>query len=206
MKFYFVRHGESEANRLREFSNSGTKHPLTERGVEQARALAHRLEEVRFESIHSSPILRAVQTAHILAENSGMPVEVTEALREWSVGVYEGTSAPEGWDLHRRVQEDWYFHDKPESKMPGGESFNEVQARFVPFIEGLVARHSGTDHNLLCVAHGGIFTAMLPVILKNIDHAFIIEQGVAHTSPIIAEERPDGLYCTHWCETPLGAS
>ena len=201
MKFYFVRHGESEANRLREFSNSGTKHPLTERGVEQARTLAHRLAGIRFESVFTSPILRAVQTAHIVAE--GARVEVTEALREWSVGVYEGTSAPEGWDMHRRVQEDWYFHNKLESRMPGGESFNEARERFVPFIEGLVARHRDTDHNLLCVAHGGIFTAMLPVVFTNMDHAFILEKGVAHTSPIIAELSPEGLHCTHWRDMPM---
>lgn len=201
MKFYFVRHGESEANRLREFSNSGTKHPLTERGVEQARTLAHRLAGIRFESVFTSPILRAVQTAHIVAE--GARVEVTEALREWSVGVYEGTSAPEGWALHRRVQEDWYFHNKLESRMPGGESFNEARERFVPFIEGLVARHRDTDHNLLCVAHGGIFTAMLPVVFTNMDHAFILEKGVAHISPIIAELRPEGLHCTHWRDMPM---
>lgn len=203
MKIYFVRHGESIANLLREFSNSGVKHPLTEKGVEQARILSHRLDGIRFESIHTSPILRAMQTAYILADRSDTPVEVTEALREWSVGIYEGTTDPEGWELHRKVQEDWYFKDQPESRMPGGESFIEIRERFVPFIEGLMVRHKDTDHNILCVAHGGLYLAMLPVIFKNIDHAFVTEKGVAHTSPTIAEVRPDGLYCTTWCDTPV---
>lgn len=200
MKFYFVRHGESEANLLREFSNSGTRHPLTERGVEQARTLAYRLEGIRFESIYASPVLRAMQTAQIAADKLQAPIEITEALREWSVGIYEGTTGPEGWELHRKVQEDWYFHNKPESRMPGGESFLDIRARFVPFIDRLVERHRDTDHNILCVAHGGIFTAMLPIILRNISHAFIIEKGVEHTCPIIAELRADGLYCTTWCD------
>ena len=39
MKLYFVRHGESEANLLREFSNRGYKHGLTERGFQQAAAV-----------------------------------------------------------------------------------------------------------------------------------------------------------------------
>ncbi len=203
MKFYFVRHGESEANLLREFSNSGIKHPLTERGVKQARTLAHRLEDIRFVSIHTSPILRAMQTAYILAERSDTPVEVTEALREWSVGIYEGTTDPEGWELHRKVQEDWYFHDKPESKMPGGESFNEIRDRFVPFIEGLIREHGDTDRNVLCVAHGGLYLAMLPVIFKNIDHASVVEQGYPHTVPTVAEVRPDGVFCTSWCDMPV---
>ena len=203
MKLYFVRHGESEANLLREFSNSGVKHPLTGKGVEQARTLAYELRDKPFAMIYSSPVLRAMQTAHILADQVNAPVEVTEALREWSVGIYEGTTGPEGWELHRQVQEDWFFHDKPESKMPGGENLIEIKARFVPFIEKLVEQNKDTERNILCVAHGGLYIAMLPLILKNIDHAFANEQGVAHTSPTIAEVRPDGLYCTSWCDMPI---
>jgi broad specificity phosphatase PhoE len=203
MKIYFVRHGESVANQLREFSNSGIKHPLTERGVEQARFLADRLVGIRFEIIHSSPILRAMQTAQIVADRLLVPVEVTEALREWSVGIYEGTNDPQGWELHRQVQEDWYFHNRPASRMPGGESFIEIRNRFVPFIERLVERHRDTDHNVLCVAHGGLYLAMLPVIFKNVDHASIAGQGIPHTMPAVAEVRTDGLYCTSWFDTPI---
>ena len=97
MKLYFVRHGESTANLLWEFSNSGLKHPLTEKGVEQARAVARSLCGVGVEHIYSSPILRAVQTAQILAEGLRAPLAITEALREWSVGIYEGTADPVGW-------------------------------------------------------------------------------------------------------------
>ena len=69
MKLYFVRHGESTANLLREFSNSGFKHPLTEAGVEQARLVAHSLSGLQVERIYSSPVMRAVQTAQILGES-----------------------------------------------------------------------------------------------------------------------------------------
>ena len=74
MKLYFVRHGESVANLLREFSNSGVKHPLTERGVEQARRLAQQLAGILFEGIYSSPVLRAQQTAQIVADQVQVPV------------------------------------------------------------------------------------------------------------------------------------
>jgi probable phosphoglycerate mutase len=203
MKLYFVRHGESVANLLREFSNSGVKHPLTETGVEQAWTLAQKLRNIPFEIIYSSPVLRAMQTAQILSEQIQVPVEITEALREWSVGVYEGTTDPEGWELHRKVQEDWYFKGKPESKMPGGENLIEIKKRFVPFIDRLVQRYKDTDRNILCVAHGGLYLAMLPIIFKNIDHASVVEQGYPHTSPTVVEVRADGLYCTSWCETPM---
>ena len=165
--------------------------------------LAQKLSGIPFDVIYSSPILRAMQTAQIVAEQLCVPVEVTEALREWNVGIYEGTTDPEGWELHRQVQEDWFFHNKPESKMPGGENLIEIKERFIPFIERLVQENKDTDRNVLCVAHGGLYVAMLPLILKNIDHAFADEQGIPHTTPTVAEVRADGLYCTSWCDREI---
>lgn len=206
MKLYFVRHGESVANLLREFSNTGIKHPLTETGTQQAQRLATQLSDIPFARIFSSPVLRAMQTAQIIAERRAMEVEVTEALREWNVGIYEGTTDPKGWELHGSVQADWFFHHKPESKMPGGENLIEITNRFVPFLDGLVQQYKDTDRNILCVSHGGLYIAMLPVIFRNIDHAFARERGVAHTSPTIAELDHDGLHCTSWCGISIAPS
>ncbi|NMF56882.1 histidine phosphatase family protein [Pseudanabaena yagii] len=59
LKLYFVRHGESIANLLHEFSNTGCKHPLTENGINQAKLLADQLSGLQITQIYSSPILRA---------------------------------------------------------------------------------------------------------------------------------------------------
>jgi len=203
MRLYFVRHGESIANLLWEFSNSGFKHPLTEKGIEQARAVARSLSGLQVEQIYSSPVMRAVQTAQILAESLQAPLEITEALREWDVGIYEGTTDPVGWQLHRQVQEDWFTHRKFDSKMPGGESFNEIQARFTPFIEGLVQDARNSNRSIVLVAHGGLYLAMLPVIFKNVNFAFACERNFPYTACAVAETRPDGLYCTSWCGVSL---
>ena len=205
MKLYFVRHGESTANLLWEFSNSGLKHPLTEKGVEQARAVARGLCGLQVERIYSSPLLRAVQTAQILAESLQAPLEFTEALREWSVGIYEGTTDPVGWELHGQVQEDWFIHGKLDSKMPGGESFHEIQERFIPFIEGLVRNGGDSDRSIVLVGHGGLFVAMLPAIFKNVNLAFARQQYFPNTAYALAETRPDGLYCVSWCGVSLDA-
>lgn len=199
MKLYFVRHGESVANLLHEFSNSGFKHPLTEKGIAQARAAAADLSGLRAERIYSSPVMRAVQTAHILAESLKAPVEISEALREWSVGDYEGTTDPAGWELHRQVQDDWFLHQKFSSKMPGGESFEDIRARFQPFINNLLLADAGKERNLILVGHGGLYIAMLPALLKNIDFAFARRHGFSYTGQVVAEAQTDGLYCLSWC-------
>jgi len=206
VRLYFLRHGESTANLLREFSNSGWKHPLTEKGIEQAHAAAGGLAGVRVGRVYSSPVQRAVQTAQIVAEGLCAPLEVTEALREWSVGIYEGTTDPAGWDLHRQIQDDWFVHGKLDSRMPGGESFLDIRERFAPFIEGLLRSGGNDERSLVLVGHGGLYIAMLPAIFVNIDWAFARQQGFPNTAYVLAETRPSGLYCLSWCGVPLDPS
>lgn len=201
-----MRHGESTANLGREFSNSGWKHPLTERGVEQAHALARGLSGSDVEGVYSSPVMRAVQTAQILAGSLHAPFEITEALREWSVGIYEGTTDPLGWELHRQVQDDWFIHQKLDSKMPGGESYRDIRERFIPFIEGLVRSDERPGRSLVLVGHGGLYLAMLPAVLTNVDLVFARRHGFPYTAYAMAETRPEGLYCVSWCGVSLEPS
>src|SRR5512135_3574571 len=99
MKIIFVRHGESEANLLREFSNGLDKHPLTEKGRQQAAALAERLKGQPISGSYTSPVLRARQTAAILSAALGLPAETADALREYSVGIFEGRTDDASWDF-----------------------------------------------------------------------------------------------------------
>ncbi len=203
MKLYFVRHGESTANLDQEFSNSGWRHPLTKVGVEQARTAANSLSGPQIERIYSSPVMRAVQTAQILAEGLRASLEINEALREWSVGIYEGTAQPAGWELHRQVQDDWFIHGKLDSRMPGGESFCDIRERFAPFVEGLVRKGRSTDQKVVLVGHGGLYMAMLPEIFRNVDWAFARQHGFSYTEYALAEPRAGGLHCVSWCGYPM---
>jgi broad specificity phosphatase PhoE len=206
VRLYFVRHGESTANLAREFSNSGWKHPLTEKGVKQAHTVARGLSGFNIEQVYSSPVMRAVQTAQILAESLHAPIEITEALREWSVGIYEGTTDPVGWGLHRQVQDDWFIHQKLDSRMPSGESFREIQERFLPFIEKLVRSGESSRRSVVLVGHGGLYVAMLPAVFRNVDLAFARQHNFPHTAYAVAETRSDGLYCVSWCGMSLEPS
>ncbi len=205
MRLYFVRHGESTANVLGEFSNQASQHPLTDLGVQQAKTLAGTLAGVPFAQIYASPVLRAAQTARILADRLQAPLTFSEALREWSVGIYEGTRSPEGWEKHRQVQEDWFIYNRPESRLPGGESLLDIRARFTPLIEALVKAPNLAGQNVLLVAHGGLYLAMLPALMDNLDYPFAHRMGYPHTVPTIAEPLPGEspqLHCLSWCGQP----
>ena len=169
--------------------------------MEQARTVAHNLAGLQIARIYSSPVMRAVQTAQILAEDLPAPIEITEALREWSVGIYEGTTDPIGWERHRQVFDLWFDQQQFDSRLPGGESFRDIQNRFQPLIEALISKES--DQNIILVAHGGLYLAMLPTIFRNVDFSFARQHGFPYTGYAMAETRSDGLHCLLWCGTAL---
>ena len=123
-----VRHGETE------WSSSG-KHtsysdiPLTERGREQAAALASRLLGRRFRLVLSSPRERALDTCAFAG--LGDQVEICEDLDEWNYGHYEGRTTAE----IRKDVPDWtiFTHGAPggETQEQVGERADRVLARAV---------------------------------------------------------------------------
>lgn len=198
MRIYFTRHGESQANILRQISNRGLVHPLTPTGRAQAIALAERLRDRAVTRIYTSPLLRAVETSVLVADRLNVAYEVADALREYDCGSAEGQADEAAWQMWQALFDDWTLHRRWERRIEGGESFYDVRDRFVPFIEGLVARYGATDANLLCVAHGGVLWMMLPLVLANVDNDLMSKHGFGHTTCIVSELRPDGLCCVEW--------
>ncbi len=81
MRIYFTRHGESQANILRQISNRGLVHPLTRIGRE-SRRLRWPIGSGIAPSPGSTParMLRAIETSVIVANRLGVEYEVTDAL------------------------------------------------------------------------------------------------------------------------------
>lgn len=204
MKIFFARHGESQANIVHEISNRGLKYPLTKRGREQASSLARRLQTRAVSYIYSSPVLRAIETSVIIANHLGVEYEVMEALREYDMGIMEGRADTEAWQQWQQLFDDWSKHHLWDKCVEQGETFHDVKRRFVPFIDGIIEKHQNNDTNILCIAHGGLYWMMLPLVLTNIDTEFINQRkGIQHTSLIVSEWTPSGLMCTEWNEVPM---
>ena len=198
MKLYFVRHGESEANVLHVISNRETPHGLTPLGRQQASTLANSLRNVPITTIFSSPILRARQTAEILAGTFHQMYQVTEALREYDCGILEDKADEESWKLHREIAEDWTLNQNYLRKPEGGECFLDIRSRFIPFIEELTLDGLDRDDHILLVGHGGLFQLMLPLILTNVDIPFAQSHGMRHTETVIVQQGQNGLVCLQW--------
>ena len=204
MRLYFTRHGESEANILREISNRGYRHGLTERGRSQASDLAGKMRQAGAVRIYTSPLQRAVETAQILSMTLGIPYELTDALREFDCGIAEGRADAEAWTLWKTVWVEWFERGNLAYRIVGGESYLDIQARFVPFIEGLVAEKGQSDESLVLIGHGGTFACMLKSVLVIPRLAELpAELPIPNTGYILAETRPEGLVCLEWCGIPM---
>jgi broad specificity phosphatase PhoE len=198
MRLYFARHGQSEANTRHIISNRERPLGLTSLGGEQAKTLAKNWSDVPIRAIFSSPVFRARETADILSASLGIPYQVTEALREYDCGILEDQYDEESWRLHRQYFEDWTLRQNYLSKPEGGECFEDIRNRFVPFIEGLIRNHVYQDTHILLIGHGGLFLLMLPLILTNIDHTFAVSHGLHNAEYVLAEQEQRKLICLQW--------
>lgn len=192
LRLIFIRHGQSEANLLREFSNRGWKHPLTDTGCRQTEALAERLSLEQVPCVYSNPIMRAVQTSEILCSRWKCEYTSSDALREYDVGIYEGRSTDDGWQAKQQVEEAWYARGETSRSLPEGESYLDIKARFVPLIDSLVRDEGYFNATLALVSHGGLFTAMLPEVISDLQRETLFERPFSNCGYAVAEARPDG--------------
>src|SRR5438045_8885112 len=107
-KLYLVRHGENKANITKEFSYKKVDYSLTPRGVLQAQQTADYFRDKKIEAIYSSPLKRAIETAHIIAKPLGLAVITVENFREVNVGDLEGQVVRrETWQTYLGVMKEW---------------------------------------------------------------------------------------------------
>jgi broad specificity phosphatase PhoE len=97
--FLCIRHGVTDWNQQGRFQGH-TDVPLNDEGVSQAQAAARRLHGVPFDTIVSSPLIRAVKTAEIIATALGKSVVIDADLIECDFGGFEGRSIAEVMDEH----------------------------------------------------------------------------------------------------------
>ena len=132
MTIYIVRHGQTNMNGVHALQGRSDS-PLNSTGVEQARNVAHALADrgVSFDAVYSSPLQRAVRTAHIIAPE--VPIVVDERLIEMDYGPYEGA------DLRNLSPElATFFSDFVHNPAPAGmEQLSHVVERAGCFIEDL---------------------------------------------------------------------
>jgi broad specificity phosphatase PhoE len=150
-----IRHGESDWNAEQRWQGHSDRR-LTERGREQARELAEQLADVTVDAVYCSDLLRARETAEILAEPKGLEVRPLTALREIDVGEWSGLTWPE---LEERFPEAVGRYHETGRGWEHGEWHDEMAARVLAAVREIAGTHP--DETVLVVGHGGPIRAVL---------------------------------------------
>lgn len=173
MRIYFVRHSETEGNRRHLFYGS-LDLPITEYGKTQAKRVGELLENVKFDKVYQSPMLRVDQTVDVvLGENryakQSMPERMKiEEIRELDFGLWEGLTYNEIREKFPDTVDVW-IKDWEHSRPDGGEPFHHfyegrVPAGFARIMEDAKANHleNGT---IMIAAHNGPLQAIFAVAI-----------------------------------------
>jgi probable phosphoglycerate mutase len=159
-RFIVVRHGETQWNVEERIQGHGDS-PLTEKGLEQAEAIAGRLAGEPFDALVASDLGRAMRTALAIARRCGHRVIADARLRERGFGAGEGMTYAEidrAWpDVFSRERE-----TDPDFAIPGGESRRQFHTRVRDAFMALAREHEG--RRVAVVAHGGVLAVLYRVI------------------------------------------
>jgi len=136
---YLVRHGESVWNSENRLCGRSDV-PLSETGRKQAMLLAKRLKPIPFEAFYSSPLQRAFETAHLIAESVGREPIPDPRLVELDYGQWEGNTFAEILVSDPETFRAWNA-DPATIAPPGGESGLAAERRVMSCLDFLAAKY-----------------------------------------------------------------
>lgn len=178
---HLIRHGQAYNTHRAEGEPNPSNPPLTPVGVLQAEQLARRFAAVPIDRLLSSPMRRTVETASILAEACGTPVEIRHGSHEFrrQPGYLAwGADALRERYPHLRLPiefaaADWYY---------GEEALDTACARADRLLATL-RREAGPGHHRIALVTHGAFTRIVLARALDVDPlAFDRRVILDHTS------------------------
>ena len=149
-----VRHGVTPLTAEKRFSGglASTNPGLSDEGRDQVRATADWLAPLteRVDALVSSPVRRTRESADILAERFGLPVEEEPGFAEMEFGAWDGLTFAEVAAAHKSDLDAWITSL---DGVPGGdgESFRTVEKRVLGALDRVLAERAG--QTVVVVSH-----------------------------------------------------
>jgi broad specificity phosphatase PhoE len=188
MTVYFIRHGETDLNRMNIVQGSGMDTELNELGRAQAKAFFDNYQDAGFELVVTSRLRRTHQTVqHFLEQN--IPWHQTEDINEISWGIFEGKGPTAArHDAFYELLANWK-QGNVDAAMPNGESARQLGERVSRFLAWLRTRQ---EQKILVATHGRTLRAIVSHLRGN--HLSEMD-GVAHlnTGCYVVHFQQDGV-------------
>lgn len=153
---YIIRHGKTDFNKAN-ILQGRSDYPLNEEGIKQAKETAEMLKGVKFDHVFSSPLIRAIQTAELIAPDN--MIKVDRRLIEMDYGRYEGT------DLNNMpVELKIFFSDFINNPtLEGMEPLQDVVKRTGEFLEETKTIEGNILISTHAIAMKGILEYLTPL-------------------------------------------
>jgi alpha-ribazole phosphatase len=155
-RLVLIRHGETASTPGRYLGR--TDLPLSVQGLRSAERLARRLRTISFSHCLSSPSMRAMETARMLVDGTGLTIEPDADLMEIDFGRWEGLTFQEIAARDPLLVERW-ARGQMDFRFPEGEALADFWGRVgrarqrlveKPGENGMVVAHAGVIRFLLC--------------------------------------------------------
>jgi probable phosphoglycerate mutase len=145
--FYLVRHGECRGIGEVLWGRSPNVH-LSAEGKHSAKVVAGKLSQLKLEMVYSSPLERAMETAHEISSGCSLPTIVNQQFNEIDYGEWTGESFP---TLSEKPLWRRYNAFRSSALIPGGESLQNARKRIVSEMGRLTDLHR--DQRIAIVTH-----------------------------------------------------
>ncbi len=167
-----VRHGESEWNKQGLWTGLHDS-LLSEKGKEEAKQAAKKLEHIPIDLAYTSILSRAKETCNILLKTLDKNVSITQAkaLNERDYGDFTGKNK---WQIQQLVGEEQFLKIRRswDFPIPNGESLKQVYERVFPYFETEILPKLQIGKNILICAHGNSLRSLIKY-LENVSDAEI---------------------------------
>ena len=148
MKFYVLRHGQTEVN-VKKQINGRNDIGLTEEGIKEAKEAGERIKDIKIDLVFCSPLKRAIETCDYANVNKVETI-LDERLIERQSGSMEFESLS-------NLDYNLWFSRTPDTVYGDAEGYKFVIERVTSFIEEVKRKYK--DKNILVITHGDVCRA-----------------------------------------------
>jgi broad specificity phosphatase PhoE len=173
-----IRHGQSTFNAHYEATGEDPLHfdaRLSDLGESQVAAARDRYRDRDYDVVLASPLTRAIQTAHGIFGDRGIPIEICALHREWQIsscdigrGVTELRTDFPQLDFSS-LSDPWWRHDAPACPLGFPQETEAHLAERVAAFTGLIAARP--EERIAVVGHGDFFRRLIGRHLANCERA-----------------------------------
>jgi len=161
MKWYIIRHGQTDYNKKGIVQGSGIDAPLNETGRRQAELFYQNNKHIRFDKLYTSELIRTHQSVEKFKKD--LPHLILPGLNEISWGEKEGEKVSlDPNSYYGQMAAKWKSGDLNHS-LKGGESPLQVAERQKSAIEAI--KNGGGEQVLICM-HGRAMRILLSQLLN----------------------------------------